>query len=185
MSLRYPKNQVKTKLFTNGGEFIYKSSGLDYIGYYHTINNKAYAGPISLPDVPQIELDVNPNILPIGADTNILNAMGNAVGFFTQAYNFAKSNLDTANNIKDKVFPSKSLKNTSDSLIPRTGIHYFVQQINDPNKVIKETDMNGFNSLQKDPIYKTVSISFSALDVDKQIEDGEKQIPGLKSFLEL
>ena len=33
MSLRYPKNQVKTKLFTNGGEFIYKSSGLDYKGY--------------------------------------------------------------------------------------------------------------------------------------------------------
>jgi hypothetical protein len=185
MPVRYPKNQVKAKLFTNGGEFIYKSSGLDYTGYYHTINNKAYAGPIALPDVPQIELDVNPNILPIGADTNTLNAVGNAVGFFTQAYNFAKSNIAIADNIKDKIFLSKSLKKTSDSLVPRTGMHYFVQQINDPAKIIKEIDVNTYNSLQKDPIYKTVQINFSSLDADKQIKDGEKQIPGLKSFLEL
>lgn len=185
MSLRNPKNQVKSKLFTNGGEFIYKSNGLDYKGYYHTINNKAYAGAIPLPNIPQIELDVNPNMLPIGADTNILNTMGNAVGFFTQAYNFAKSNLETANIIKEKYFPSKSLKSSNENLVPRTGLHYFIQQINDPNKVIKETDLTSFNNLQKDPIYKTVSINFSALDVDKQIEDGEKQIPGLKTFLEL
>lgn len=183
MSLRHPKNQVKAKLYTQGGEFIYKSTGLDYTGYYHTINNKAYAGPISLPNVPSIELDVNPNLLPAGADTNILHAVGNAAGFFTQAYAFAKSNLETAGIIKEKPITSVSVQSSSNTT--RTGPHYFIQQINDPNKVIKEVNLTTFNSLQKDPIYKTVLINFSSSDVDKQIEDGDKIIPGLKTFVNL
>lgn len=195
---RTPKNQVKANLYTQGGEFVIKSSGVDYIGPYYLINNKAYAGkdpftsqtttiketPFSIPTiikVEPIELDVNPNLLPPGADTNLLASIGNAVGFFTQAYNFAKSNIAVANDIKDKIFPSKSIK----SSVARTGFHYFIQQINDPSKIIKEVDINTFNNLQKDPIYRRVSIDFSAENTEQQIEDGEKQIPGLKTFLEL
>jgi hypothetical protein len=213
MSVRNPKNQVKTNLYTSGGEYIYKKSGLDYVGPYYVINNKPYAGvnevvatskPSLLPreikapnpntpnvkiqestivmqKVEPIELDINPNFLPVGADTNILSAIGNAVGFFTQAYNFAKSNVETAKDIKDKVFPSKNIQNNQ----PRTGIHYFSQNLGDPNKIIKEIDLTAYNQLSKDPMYKTVSIDFSSNDVDKQKENGEKIIPGLTTFLSL
>jgi hypothetical protein len=183
MPARNPRNQVKSNLYTQGGEFIYKSTGLDYVGYYYTINNKAYAGPVPLPNnlfLP-IELDVNPNKLPEGADTNILHTVGNVAGFFTEAYNFAKSNLETAQYIKDKVFPSKTITNAQ----LRVGLHYFIQNSTDQNKIIKETDLTSYNQLQKDPVYKTVSIDFSSPDAEKQIEDGEKIIPGLKTFINL
>jgi hypothetical protein len=183
MSVRNPRNQVKTNLSTQGGEFIYKSTGLDYVGYYYTINDKAYVGPVPLPNnlfLP-IELDVNPNKLPEGADTNILHAVGNAAGFFTQAYNFAKSNLETAGIIKDKDVTPKTVTNAQ----LRVGLHYFIQNSTDQNKIIKETDLTSYNQLQKDPVYKTVSINFSSPDAEKQIEDGEKIIPGLKTFINL
>jgi hypothetical protein len=198
MPARNPRNQVKTNLYTQGGEFIYKSTGLDYVGYYYTINNKAYAGTdpvtsriitvketsLSIPVIKQvepIELDINPNSLSAGADTNILHTVGNVAGFFTEAYNFAKSNLETAQYIKDKVFPSKTITNAQ----PRVGLHYFIQNSTDQNKIIKETDLTSYNQLQKDPVYKTVSIDFLSPDAEKQIEDGEKIIPGLKTFINL
>jgi hypothetical protein len=192
MPVRNPRNQVKSNLYTQGGEFIYKSTGLDYVGYYYTINDKAYAGPVPIPNnlfLP-IELDVNPNLLPEGADTNILHAVGNAAGFFTEAYNFAKSNLETAQYIKDKSFTyleqfkqmhAKTVTNNQ----PRVGLHYFIQNSTDQNKIIKETDLTSYNQLRKDPVYKTVSIDFSSPDAEKQIEDGEKIIPGLKTFINL
>lgn len=202
MSVRNPKNQVKLNLRTEGGEFVIKSSGLDYIGPYYLVNNQAYAGtdpvssrlttvketPTSIPVIKQIEpveLDVNPDLLPPGADTNLLASLGNAAGFFTQAYAFAKSNLETAKLLKDKVFPSKSVKTGDTSKTPRTGFHYYTQALSDPNKAIKETDLTNFNILSKDPIYTTVAIDFSSADVDKQIEEGNKKLPGLKTFLEL
>ena len=41
----FPKSQIKTNLFTNGGEYIYFTTKLNYKGYYYqTSNGKKYTG---------------------------------------------------------------------------------------------------------------------------------------------
>jgi hypothetical protein len=41
----YPKSQIKTNLYTQGGEFSIASTGQDYKGYYYmTSNGQAYSG---------------------------------------------------------------------------------------------------------------------------------------------
>ena len=45
MAFYYPKSQVKTNLYTNGGELIVYSTKEEYKGYYfETSNGKKYAG---------------------------------------------------------------------------------------------------------------------------------------------
>jgi hypothetical protein len=180
---RNPKNQIKSDLYTSGGELIIASSGVDYIGYYHVINNQAFAGKKQGEFATEIILDVAPELVPAGTQSNFLSDIGNTVGFFTDAYAFAKSNLEAAKSIADKYIPSKSLKTNT----LREGIHYFSQNKLDADKIIKEilsSDVS-LSSLQKDPTYIIVQIDFSSPDVDKQIEEGNKQIPGLKTFVNL
>lgn len=203
MPLRNPKNQIKNDLYTGGGEFVYKTTGLDYIGYYHIINNKAYAGrdqfssnfkvvegrkigdksPLQIQFLTPVELDIAPALLPEGAPPNFLANIGNVVGFFTDAYSFAKSNLDTAKSLAEKYIPSKVVKPNT----PRQGLHYFTQNKLDTNKVIKEVEPNdvSLSSLQQDPTYIVVQIDFSAPDSNQQIEEGDKKMPGLKTFINL
>ncbi len=38
----YPKSQIKTNLYTNGGEFIIESTGDDYVGYYWKTSKDEY-----------------------------------------------------------------------------------------------------------------------------------------------
>lgn len=41
----YPKSQIRSNLYTNGGEFAYASTKSNYIGYYYTTSDgKAYTG---------------------------------------------------------------------------------------------------------------------------------------------
>ena len=41
----YPKSQIKTNLYTNGGEYVIKTSGKDYIGFYYKLSNgELYVG---------------------------------------------------------------------------------------------------------------------------------------------
>lgn len=41
----YPKSQIQSNLYTNGGEFAYASTKSNYIGYYYTTSDgKAYTG---------------------------------------------------------------------------------------------------------------------------------------------
>jgi hypothetical protein len=41
----YPKSQIKTSLYTNGGEYFVKSTNDDYVGYYWmNSKNETYAG---------------------------------------------------------------------------------------------------------------------------------------------
>ena len=43
----YPKSQIKTNLHTNGGEYVLKSTDIDYIGFYYKISNgKFFTGKI-------------------------------------------------------------------------------------------------------------------------------------------
>jgi hypothetical protein len=49
----------------------------------------------------------------------------------------------------------------------------------------EESNKNTITSLQRDPLYKITAINFSIPDLQQQIEDGDKIIPGLKTFVNL
>ena len=63
MAFYYPKSQVKTNLYTNGGELMVSSTKEDYKGYYHAVSSgKKYAGKApnnrsSILLIPLIPLD--------------------------------------------------------------------------------------------------------------------------------
>lgn len=57
----YPKSQIKPNLYTNGGEYVIKSSGKDYVGFYYKLSN----GELYVGKQPQgrgnIQLIIPPN----------------------------------------------------------------------------------------------------------------------------
>jgi len=77
----YPKSQIKTNLYTNGGEYVLSTDFSNYSGYYYLISNgKKYTGKTPQ-DGPNIELTTpgtntgfNSLITPVtGQPTIILN----------------------------------------------------------------------------------------------------------------
>ena len=95
---------------------------------------------------------------------------------------------DTAKNLVEKYIPSKPKQSNEVQL--RSGIYYFAKKSNDPNNIIKEIkdeepNKTTITSLQRDPLYKITAINFSVPDLQQQIEEGEKIIPGLKTFVNL
>ena len=64
----YPKSQIKTNLFTNGGEFILSTTNQEYIGNYYKISSgKRYTG-ISPSNPPNILLNEIPPLTQISHD---------------------------------------------------------------------------------------------------------------------
>lgn len=178
MAKYIPKSQIIENQTAKEGELVYAESGMPYSGKYFIIQGLAYAGERPEDGKPLIPLDL-PNV-------NTLAEIQALIGAATGAYSFFKSRMDLVRGIKEKIIPAQPVQSQGEGSVPRQGISYFVQKINDPNKIIKEVkDPNSIASLQQDPLYIVVQIDFSSSDVNKQIEEGNKKIPGLKTFLEL
>jgi hypothetical protein len=65
----YPKSQVKTNLYTNGGKYSLQGSTESYVGYYYeTSDGRVFTGRTPA-DVPSTELIFYPN----PSDTSFLN----------------------------------------------------------------------------------------------------------------
>lgn len=179
-----PEGQIIRDLTAKEGELVYAENGLPYIGKYHIIKGRAFAGAnnnIFKVPVPLDQPDVN-------AFAEIMKLYGTAMG----TYNFFKSRLEAIKNLKNEVantfsppVQSQPVQKEGEGSTSKTGTHYYLQKINTTDKVIKKITKFEFTLLAKDPISKTVSINFDAPDVDKQIEDGDKIIPGLKTFINL
>jgi len=61
----YPKSQIKTELYTNGGEYILSTTKENYIGYYFEISSgKKYTGktPQDGPNIPLLLSPIQPTI---------------------------------------------------------------------------------------------------------------------------
>jgi hypothetical protein len=71
----YPKSQIKTNLYTNGGEYILSSTNEEYKGYYHKISNgDNYTGktPEETPTVLLFPLTQNiiPNTISLSSESS-------------------------------------------------------------------------------------------------------------------
>jgi len=177
-----PESQIISNQIAKPGEFVYSDSGIPYVGSYHIINGKAFAGAVLNTFEVSIPLDQPP--------TNVMASIVNIAGFGTAAYAMAKQNINNAKNLIEKFIPSSQVQISSEGSTPRTGKSTFTQKSNDPNNIIKEIKNDSSNnelilSLKKDPLYKLVEIDFNSPTTTQQIEEGDKIIPGLKTFVNL
>jgi hypothetical protein len=64
----YPKSQIKTNQYTNGGEYYISSTGESYKGYYHIIGGSAYLTGKNPQDTPIKSLTLTPPSTPEDQD---------------------------------------------------------------------------------------------------------------------
>lgn len=185
---RIPKNQILTNIQAQKNELVYADSGIQYSGYYHIINGKAFAGG-----------DENVFPIPIPLEKpqdNTLNKVITSVGLGTAAYNLARRNLNTAHNLAPKSIDPHivqiSPQNKSDfgddikSIMEfKEEVNHYFQKSNDPDRFIKKISLEDAIQLSKDPINKVVTINFASENLDEQLAAAEKIIPGITIFVNL
>jgi hypothetical protein len=184
---RTPKNQILKNIIAQPNEYVYVNSGLPFSGYYHIISGRAFAGG---------DENVYPQQVPLEKpQNNALNRIISSVGLGTAAYNLASRNKETARNLAPitlnphivqtdvpQNFPEFDIKTAPNF---KSGVNYYFQKSNDPNHIIKKISYEEAYHLVKDPINKVVSIDFSAENVNEQLINAEKIIPGITIFANL
>lgn len=180
MAVNYiPRSQIVENKKAKIGEWVYKKTGIPFVGKYHLIKGKPFAGAIFSPTKPQQPLEKTTEsklfkILTTSGPNSpaYLMAIGNPGGIGTLV-GVAAVGIP----IIKGVFPE------SDSM-PQTGSRIFIQKSNVEPKTIKEVKENSpeYNAASSNPFYKIVKLDMSK-DLNPQIEEGEKLIPGLKIFL--
>ena len=179
---RKPKSLITEGIPAKDGEFVYADNGLPFSGKYHIISGIVYAG--------EKESSFTPPVLLDQVSENQFATLISTIGYATAAYTMAKQNFEMIKQTSEKFIGSLPIKRQITILEPRTGKLIFAQKTNDPNNVIKEIKNDSSNSelilsLRKDPLYKLVEIDFNSPNTTQQIEEGEKIIPGLKTFVNL
>ena len=62
----YPKSQITTNLYTNGGELFVQSTGQPYSGYYYRLSNGQLFSGKTPQDLPNFPLTTTTPFLKIG-----------------------------------------------------------------------------------------------------------------------
>jgi len=55
----YPKSQIKSDLYTNGGELVFLSDEKEYIGYYFSTSDNRFFSGRNPNNKPNFELKLN------------------------------------------------------------------------------------------------------------------------------
>jgi len=162
--MRVPKNVIVTSKYTSGNEFVYAQTSTPYQGYYYEFNGKTFAGK---------ELKANdPEILKITSDK--VNRL------FNKEISTAVYSLVSGVTSQILTTPSvKSIPTTTDRFAYQS-TRFFYKKYN--NNLIKETDENGYKSLQSQPIYQTTFIG-KYNGIVQTVDQAEQQVPGVKAFL--
>jgi hypothetical protein len=171
---RIPKNQIITNQQAVFNEFVYVDSGLAFSGSYHIINGKTYAGAN--------EKTYAQPVLIERPQSNALANVINNVGLGSAAYNLALRNKTTARNLSSISLHPHIVRMNSPLKI---GVSYYFQKLNDSNHIIKKISYEEGYHLAKDPNNKVILIDFSADNLDEQLTQAEKIIPGITTFVNL
>lgn len=143
----FPASQIKTNLYTNGGEFMIKSSGADYIGsYWKTSSNKYYTGKTPS-DIVVEELVINSP----STDDNLTSEAYSYLGQETSNFkNYSKLNNSFINPL---ILPtSYNPKPNNDDYELGEFTRYFVKKTNEI--IYTEINENTYNKIStKDSTY--------------------------------
>ena len=159
-----PKNVIVTSKYTSGNEFVIAKTSNPYQGYYYEFNGKIFAGK---------EFNSkNPEILK--KDSNSVNKLlnrSNSTVIYSLISGVTSQMLSTP--------PVASVP----SIVDRTSIKsvkFFYKKYND--NLIKETDENGYKSLQSQPVYQTTFVG-TYNGTTQTVDQANQQVPGVKAFL--
>lgn len=179
MAVNYiPRSQIVENKKAKIGEWVYKKTGVPFLGKYHLVKGKPFAGAIFQPSKPQQPLEKTTEsqlfkILTTSGPNSpaYLMAIGNPGGIGTLA-GIAVVGIPIV----------KSVLSEGDSA--ESGFRVFIQKSNQEPKIIKEVKDNSaeYTAAKSNALYKIVKLDMSK-DLTPQIEEGEKIIPGLKIFL--
>jgi len=166
MGLRIPQNQAVTSKYTSGKEYMFNSTYKEYIGYYYELNQKLFAGK---------EFNLNaPEIIKI--DSSKVNKL------LTNPSTYVYGKVSGVKMNNDNI---PSLPTNSDNIYDKGGaefVKFFYQKINQTPILIKEISEDTYKSIQNNPLYKTTYIG-DYNNAKHNIDDADKKIPGLKTFL--
>jgi hypothetical protein len=157
--MRVPANIITENKYTIGKEYIDKKTHKLYQGYYYELNNKFFAGR---------EFNNNaPELIKIKSDqvNNLL----------LQAATYVFGNLSRVK-INDQKPPSFFFKYESN-------IRYFTAKVNTNPLIIKEINKETFDQIQNDSLYSSVLLSYDGGFNDKELNDAESKIRGIKTFV--
>lgn len=156
--MKVPKNIIKTGKYTSGGEFYFKITQAPYKGYYYAINNKYYAGKEYDEKAPEIVKIQQANNLLFRGSTALFSILSGVTSQMLKPTKVTSTHPNIESN--------------------QVTIRYFSQKVNVRPTIIKEISKETYDSLQGDPLYITTFIGPT-----QNIDQAEKQMPGLKAFL--
>jgi len=139
----YPKSQITTNLYTNGGEFIYVKSKLSYTGYYFAVSSGKYYTGKNISDRPNEELKfINIKDTPINPDYP--NDVSTSILVIDPIYSYLKNNIDLNVPIFIPMY-SPSVPTENDY---QTGEYrrYFCKKVNEI--IYVEINKNTYNKLK-------------------------------------
>jgi len=167
--IKLPANQALKSKYTSGPEeYVYLKTYEPYIGYYYEINGRTFAGQIfstNAPEIIKFDQKLN-NALLQNPDTEMyakLSGMfvNDKVKITSLPFSFEDTNTDWTDSISDE--PPKN--------------RYFIKHI--ITGVIQHVDQDTYKRLSIDPLYQAEIFYSDKNDINEM----DKQMPGLKSFL--
>lgn len=126
----YPKSQIKTNLFTNGGEYIYASNNLPYSGdYFITGDGKIYTGknPNNKPNYLLIPDSINLTEAPNPEGETLPSSYYIADDYYYYAKGIDINSIGPPPSLPTQIFPTPTEKDYQIGEIQR----YFVKKANE------------------------------------------------------
>jgi hypothetical protein len=178
MAINYiPRSQIVENKKAQIGEWVYKKTGIPFLGKYHLVKGKPFADATFSPTKKQKPLEKTTEsklfkILTTSGPNSpaYLMAIGNPGGIGTL--------------VSVAVVAAPIIKGVISDSGGNSGVKIFVQKTNVDPKTIKEVKENSpdHQAAQQSPFYKIVTLDLSK-NLDPQLVEAEKIIPGIKIFL--
>lgn len=179
MAINYiPRSQIIENKKAKIGEWVYQKTGVPFLGKYHLVKGKPFAGATFSPTKAQQPLEKTTEsklfrILTSSGPNSpaYLMAIGNPGGIGTLA-GIAAVGIPIIKNV------------FADGDIKEAKFKVFIQKSNSEPKIIKEVEDNSpdYTAAVSNPLYRIVKLDMSK-DLAPQLEEAEKIIPGIKIFL--
>ncbi len=154
--MRVPANTIEIK-YTSGDEFVFSFNYKFYQGYYYEFNDKFFAGKEFNIEAPELIRSKGREV-----DTALTNPKTFIYGSLSKV---------KPNNKKPSSFVYKY----------ESDVRYFTYSVT--NKVIKEVSKKTYDEFKDNPYYISVVLNYKGGFNDIELNEAEKKIPGIKTFI--
>lgn len=157
--MRIPANIIKSK-YTSGNEFIYKLNYKFYQGHYYELNDRFFVGKEFNADAPEL--------IKASNNTEVNDLLTRAATFI---YGYISKNKLSNNKPASFLYDNQSTS------------RYYLSKVNIIPILIKEVSKDTYEKFQNDPLYKSVVLSYKGGFSEKELNEAEKKMPGIITFV--